>query len=128
MTLNRMFDAGGLDALAYDLPKLGFAGARVMDALLAEGAADLRDAWKRNATATAGQHGKHYPDSIESHRLLGTSIVYEIGPNPDKPQGGMSFENGSVNQPAHNDGKKAADEIVPRLTRRIESALGHLEL
>lgn len=122
------FDTSDVAALAVDLPKLGVKGAKVMHDVITEGGKDLRDTWKRNAAATSGEHGKHYPNSIEDKLIVSTDIVVEVGPNPDKPQGGMSFENGSVNQPPHNDGKKAADEIVPQLSRRIDSALGLLGL
>ena len=123
------FDTGQLAALAVDLPNLGRASAKVMDDVIAEGAKDLEETWRRNATLTSGKHGRLYPKSIDRERLLSASgFSWEIGPNPAKPQGGMSFEDGSVNQPPHNDGKKAANEVVPRIGKRVDSALGLLGL
>ena len=122
-------DASDLYALSRDLGKIGKIGARatsVMYDVLREGAVDVRDTWKRNARLTSGQHGKRYPDSITMDARVGTSISFEIGPDPRLPQGGMSFENGSVNQPPHLDGQRAADEVIPRINRRIDGALGYL--
>lgn len=125
MTILR-FDTRGLDALAVEIPRSGTEAAKAISKILDDGATKLRDTWKRNAKETSGVHGKRYPDSIEVVRVVSTDLVYEIGPNPAKPQGGMSFENGSVNQPAHNDGKKAADEIIPLIEGRIATAAFHL--
>lgn len=61
---------------------------------------------RANARRTAGTHGKHYPRSItEEMTLFGALglIAGEYGPDPAMQQGGMSFEGGSRNQPAHND-------------------------
>lgn len=122
------FDSHELAALSIELPRLGFKGARVVDAVLAEGAQQVEAAWRRNAEQTSGEHGRLYPKSIDHERLLGLGLSYEIGPNPAKPQGGMSFEEGSVKQPPHHDGLHAADEVVPKVARRVDSALGLLGL
>ena len=120
------FDHHELDALSVEMPRLGIKGAKVMSNVLEQGADDLRDAWRHNAEQTAGDHGKHYPKAIEAHRVVSTDLVFEIGPNPAKPQGGMSFEFGSTNQPAHLDGQIAAGEMVPVINGRIQTALFHL--
>jgi hypothetical protein len=86
---------------------------------------ELRDAWRQNATQTAGQHGKHYPKSIQSKLLPSLSaIVAEVAPDESMPQGGMSFEYGSRNQPPHLDGQRAKDSTEPSIVRRIDVALG----
>jgi hypothetical protein len=123
-----LFDVGDLPQLAVDLPKLGRSGALVMHKVITDAGDDLRDVWKRNATVTSGRHGKHYPKSITATLKVSTDVVVRIAPDPAMKQGGMSFENGSVNQPPHNDGKKAADVVVPKIERRIDSALGLLGL
>lgn len=66
------------------------------------------------ARRSAGAHGKHYPRSITSE-MLSTSgaISGEWGPDPGLPQGGMSFEQGSRNQPAHNDLGRSAAVAIP---------------
>lgn len=83
--------------------------------------------WASNARATSGAHGVHYPESIDSEMVLsGTSIAVDVGPNAGMPQGGMSFEFGSRNQPPHLDGAKALDEMTPRAEKMIDAAMGHL--
>lgn len=116
-------DARELFALYRDLGKLSAKATGVMYGVLREGAIDARDTWRRNARLTSGQHGKRYPDSITMDARVGTSIGFEIGPDPRLPQGGMSFENGSVNQPPHLDGLRAAEEVVPRIHRSVDTAL-----
>lgn len=78
---------------------------------------------KAFARESAGDHGKHYPRSItsESSGLLGLSWVY--GPDSALPQGGMSFEYGSRNQPPHLDLNRSADLIGPELGRKIMDAV-----
>lgn len=61
----------------------------------------------KNATATAGRHGKHYPDAFTAEAI--TPLMWEYGPDSAKPQGGMSFEEGSRNQPPHHDLLKSMD-------------------
>lgn len=123
-----MIDTSELTALSRDLGKVSAGTAAAMYDVIAEGAKDLRDEWRANARATSGEHGKYYPDSITFDMRVGRSITAEIGPDPRLKQGSMGpgFEYGSVNQPPHLDGQRAADTVVPRIDRRIDSALGHL--
>jgi len=88
--------------------------------IVLQSSSDLRDGWKANAVATSGAHGKHYPNSIESHML--TPLSAEIAPNPGKPQGGMSFEFGSRNQPPHLDGERALQVEEPKFVSALELA------
>ena len=70
------------------------------------------------ARVSAGSHGKHYPKAFSSEvtvRGLFGMYAAEYGPDASKPQGGMSFENGSRNQPPHNDLAKSADLMGPAL-------------
>ena len=122
------FDTHELDALAVEMPRLGVKGAKAIHDVLVEGGEDLRDQWAKNATETAGKHGRLYPKSIESNLVISTDVVVEVGPNPNKPQGGMSFEFGSSKQPAHLDGQRAADEVLPVIRGRLTTALFHLGL
>lgn len=121
-------DTSDLVALSRDLGKTGRKVTPTMVKVFTEAGVDLRDQWRENATATAGEHGKHYPKSITHELKVSTSIVVEIGPDKALPQGGMSFEYGSVNQPPHLDGQRAADSEIPKIDRRVDSALGHLGL
>lgn len=122
------FDTRELAALAVDLGRTGAKVTPVIAKVFDEAGDRLVKTWAANARETSGVHGKHYPDSIDSERVLSTNIVVEVGPNAAKPQGGMSFENGSVNQPPHLDGQRAADSEIPLLARRIDAAMLHLGL
>lgn len=114
-------DAHEVFALASDLS--GFGGE--LSPLITEGITQvtkqMEDTWRANARATSGQHGKHYPNAI-------TSEVHgdegEVGPDSGMPQGGMSFEEGSRNQPPHLDGQKAADVVGPQGVEIIDGLLG----
>lgn len=70
-----------------------------------------------NARRTAGSHGKHYPNAFtfEMRGLLSA----EYGPDAARPQGGMSFEFGSRNQPPHLDLAKSADVQGPQYGKDI---------
>lgn len=122
------FDTHELATLAVDLGKIGAKSTGVMVKVFKESGDELVKEWAANARETAGEHGRRYPDSIDSEMQLSTDIVIEVGPNPAKPQGKMSFENGSSKQPPHLDGQRAADVVVPRVDRRIDAALAYLGL
>lgn len=88
-------------------------------------AEELRDKWRDDARVKAGAHGKHYPASITySTRTVGPlHVEAEVGPDASKPQGGMSFEFGSKNQPPHLSGQKAAQGLEDRLEKRMNDWL-----
>ena len=117
------FEANELREFSAELPRLGVAGGRAMVKVMIEGGNELRDKWRDNAKETAGEHGRRYPDSIEANMRLSTDIVIDVGPNPNKPQGGMSFEFGSSKQPAHLDGQRAADEVLPKIAGQATTEL-----
>lgn len=122
------FDTHELSALAVDLGKIGAKSTSTMIGVFKEAGGHLVDEWAANARATSGEHGKHYPASIDSEMAVSTDIVIVVGPNPAKPQGGMSFEYGSKNQPAHLDGQRAMDKLEPVLGTMINQALKGLGL
>lgn len=115
------FDDSELNALAVRLTKMSATTQRATRGVFREAAHELKGKWRANAQATAGEHGRLYPNAISWEEKVSTSIVVEVGPESDKPQGGMGpgFEFGSVNQPAHLDGQRAADDVVPHLERRV---------
>ena len=88
-------------------------------------AEQVKRVWVEDARAKSGRHGKHYPNSItlESRTLGVLHVEAEVGPDPSKPQGGMSFEFGSRNQPPHLSGQKAAQGLEDRLERRMNDWL-----
>lgn len=101
-------------------------GAVVFDAFKAGGQAFAAD-WRHNAKATAGKHGKHYPDSITSEvKLAGLGVTVETGPDSSKPQGGMGrgFEFGSSKQPPHLDGLHTLPIAEKRIDRLADAAIG----
>lgn len=116
------FDFRELDALAVNLGDIPVEAAVRVRAVFQEAAGDLKNRWRENAKQSAGTHGRLYPNSITYSTTIGLAgIEAEIGPESGRPQGGMGpgFEFGSVNQPAHLDGQRAADEVIPHLERRI---------
>ena len=84
-----------------------------------------RDVWREDARVKARKHGKHYPASITySTRTVGVlHVEAELGPDADKPQGGMSFELGSRKQKPHLSGQKAAQGLEDRLEQRMNDWL-----
>ena len=81
---------------------------------------------KDSAKRTAGEHGKHYHKAFswEMHSgfgLFGNVISGEYGPDANKPQGGMSFEFGSRNQPPHLDLAKSADIIGGSFAQEVRA-------
>ena len=99
-------------ALAVELEGAGFKAGLAARTVVQQAGDMFVDTWASIARGTAGEHGIHYPDSIEADMVfdLGGASV-EVGPNPGMPQGGMSFEHGSRNQPPHLDGLYALDEV-----------------
>ena len=74
------------------------------------------------ARVSSGAHGKHYPKAFTSETKvhgLGGLYAAEYGPDSSRPQGGMSFEGGSRNQPPHNDLAKSADLMGPVLAGEV---------
>jgi hypothetical protein len=76
------------------------------------------------AVRSAGKHGKHYPNAISAEpRGL---LTWEYGPDASRPQGGMSFEFGSRNQPPHLDLARSADIVGPRLLDDVDGVVSSL--
>lgn len=76
-----------------------------------------------SARRTAGAHGKHYANRFKPEPVTPLSWVY--GP-VGRPQGEMSFEFGSRNQPPHLDLARSADVVGPRLADEAGDAVGRL--
>lgn len=77
---------------------------------------------KRLAKRSAGTHGKHYHKAFTTERH--TPLKREWGPDASMPQGGMSFERGSRNQPPHHDiaqgaDRHGADDLQRRVNRLV---------
>lgn len=115
------FDTSQMRELIVDLDRTPLRAHRRLLDVVEQSSADLRDHWKRLARDTAGAHGPHYPNAITDEvDAVGLSAI--IGPESGLPQGGMSFEYGSRNQPPHLDGNRAADVELERFGRRAAAA------
>ncbi len=117
----------------YDLAADMSAVTAKMVPALREGMADAGEiverAWRNNAIQTSGEHGKHYPDSIDSELVFDlTGVSVDIGPNSAKKQGpmGAGFEFGSENQPPHLDGARAMEANESQVERRVAQAMDPL--
>lgn len=103
----------GIDDLASDMKAIAVKAKPKLAKVVATNAREGRDQAKMYARQQHTMHGgtdKHYPNSITAERLLPLAWVY--GPDAAKPQGGMSFEFGSRNQPPHLDLARSADVIA----------------
>lgn len=90
-----------------------------------QGGDEFAEAWADNARATAGEHGKHYPDSITSETRVALGILVQTGPEAGRKQGrmGRGFEFGSKNQDPHLDGLRALAPADVKLTRLADNAV-----
>jgi hypothetical protein len=75
------------------------------------------------ARSSAGDHGHLYPRTITSERRDTAGLSWVYGPDSAMPQGGMSFEFGSRNQPPHLDLNRSADIIGPTLAQKVMDAI-----
>lgn len=120
---------GGVADLAADLAGIAKRVRPDMRAVVRDGLTVGRELAKGNARRTAGSHGKHYPRAITSEMhtglgLFGNTISGEYGPDIARPQGGMSFEFGSRNQPPHLDLARSADVVGPSFERSVDDQVG----
>lgn len=106
-----------LDDFERDQRELVTRSRRDMRAVVRDGLRAGNAVAKDNAKRSAGRHGKHYHRAFswEMHTSLfgagAATISGEYGPDIAKPQGDMSFERGSRNQPPHLDLARSADLI-----------------
>lgn len=119
----RVHVSNTLEDLASDLRKVATTARRDMVGVVRDGIRAGSTEARTLAKRTAGAHGKHYHKAITSEMLgaglFGNTISGEYGPDVNKPQGGMSFERGSRNQPPHNDLAKSADLVGPIFAREV---------
>lgn len=122
-------DASDFYALAADLSGVGAKAVPALRGGMALAGKTVERAWRNNAVATSGEHGKHYPDSIDSELVFDLGgVSVDVGPNASKPQGSMGkgFEFGSVNQPPHLDGAKALAANEAAVEKVVAQALESL--
>lgn len=79
------------------------------------------------ARESAGAHGKHYHRAFTAEKTGRSPYQWEYGPDAARPQGGMSFETGSRNQPPHLDLARSQDVIAGRvLPAKVRAVLDGL--
>lgn len=109
----------GIDDLSSDLAAIPVKATREMRGIVRDGIRVGNRVAKDNARRSEGEHGKHYHKAFSAEMRptfagFGTVIHSgEYGPDIARPQGGMSFEFGSRNQPPHLDLARSADLIGP---------------
>lgn len=122
-------DASEIYALAADLSAVGAKSIPALRGGMAAAGELVERAWRNNAIQTSGEHGNHYPDSIDSELAFNLSgVSVDIGPNSSKKQGSMGkgFEFGSRNQPPHLDGARAMSDNEAQVERVIANTLDPL--
>lgn len=109
-----------LDKLAADLGAAADGVHRRAREVVETNAEQLRNQWRDNARATGRRHATHYVQAITAEQIPASDgIAWEIGPDSAMKQGGMSFEFGSVNQPPHLDGMRAAVQQEPKFAKDL---------
>jgi hypothetical protein len=106
-----------IDDLASDLAKIAVDSKATMARTLRQEAELGNELAKGFARKSAGKHGKHYPSAFSAESR--GPLSWEYGPDSSMPQGGMSFEFGSRNQPPHLDLARSADIIAARLGEAV---------
>lgn len=122
-------DASEIYDLAGDMSAVGPKMVPALRGVMDQVGEFVADDWRDNAVETSGEHGKHYPKSIDSELVFdATGVSVDVGPNSAKKQGSMGegFEFGSINQPPHLDGLRAVDGAQQRIERVVDAAIGHL--
>lgn len=122
-------DASEIYRLAGDLTAVTAKMVPALRTTMAAAGEAFSNDWRDNARETSGQHGVHYPDSIDSELVFNAGgVSVDVGPNSAKKQGSMGrgFEFGSINQPPHLDGLRALDGAQQRVERMVDATIGHL--
>lgn len=116
-----------IDDLANDMAAIARGARRDMVGVVRDGIRAGNMVAKDYARISAGTHGKHYHRAFtaEMNGIVSfggvAGISGEYGPDIAKPQGGMSFENGSVNQKPHRDLARSADLIGPSFAQEVRA-------
>lgn len=110
---------GGVGDLARDCRKIATTARADMAKVVRRNAERGNKIARGYAKESAGAHGKHYHRAFSAEAV--TPLAWEYGPDASKPQGGMSFERGSRNQPPHNDLAKSLDLIAPKFAQDVHN-------
>ena len=119
-------DASEVYALANDLSQVGAKSVPAVRSGMTAAGKVVTNAWRNNAIRTSGEHGRYYPDSIDSELVFDLGgVSVDIGPNEGKKQGklGKPLEFGGRRSPAHLDGFKAVEANHATVERALDQAL-----
>lgn len=114
-----------LRRLAFDFSEAPTKAQREALPVVEHAAVDIKNNWRRNATATSGTHAKRYPATISYDLSVGAALAgfirAVIGPDKSKPQGplGNLLEFGSANNPPTNDGGRALRAEAPKFEAEL---------
>ncbi len=88
-------------------------------AVVKKGAVNVKNDWRRNASASSGRHARQYPGTIDFD--MKSDMEAEIGPQK-RGQGNLGhlLEYGTATSGPHWDGKRAADEETPKFEKELE--------
>jgi hypothetical protein len=115
---------GGVSDLRRDLESIPVKAVRGFAVAVRDTAREGNRLAKGFARESAGAHGKHYHKAFSTEPI--SLLSWEYGPDAAKPQGGMSFERGSRNQPPHLDLARSADIIGPKLADKAGDVMDRL--
>lgn len=116
-------DTTQLAGLARDLQDAASEVRGDVAKVVKKGATNVKRDWRANAQASAGRHAAQYPSTI-NYDIKDNGLTAEVGPEK-RGQGnfGAFLEYGSVNNPPHNDGKRAIDAEQPRFEKEIANLI-----
>ena len=107
-----------IDDLANDMVAIARRVRPEMAQVVAHVAADGLRIAQASARRQSGTHGKHNPKAFSAQRL--SPLSWEYGPDVNKKQGGMAFEDGPGPQARpHNNLRKSADIVGPALEEEV---------
>ena len=114
-----IFDFHELTRLKADIEREAHQIVSETGAVVKKGATNIKTDWRSNAAASSGVHAAQYPATINFD--MKGDLEAEIGPDK-RGQGNLGnlLEYGSVKNPPHSDGKRAADKEEPRFEKELE--------
>lgn len=108
----------GIGDLADDLAAIAARVQPEMALVVEQLAADGLRIATASARRQSGTHGRFYPKAFSSERT--GPLRWEYGPDVNKKQGGMAFEDGPGPQTRpHNNLRKSADAIGPAFPEEV---------
>lgn len=117
-----------LRGLAHDLTEAPRRLQRDSVGIVEHAAVNVKNGWRDNAEASAGEHARRYPASIGYDLSLGAAVAgivaADVGPDKNRPQGALGniLEFGSPTSAPHNDGGRAAAAEAPNFERAVADA------